>query len=83
MAETRQEAMRLTLKARECGTENMSTWRFRPFLDVLSAFLSFCGRLLVFYRDTALERVKRCIRQDTRHVAEKVKPNKSEKWKKL
>lgn len=63
MAETRQEAMRLTLKARECGTENMYAFRFRPFLDVLSAFLAFCSRLLVFYRDTALERVKRWMRK--------------------
>ena len=37
----------------------MSTWRFLLFLDVLSALIAFCGRLLVFYRDTALERVKR------------------------
>lgn len=65
MAETMQDAMRLTLKARECGTENMSTWRFLLFLDVLIAFLAFFGMLLVFYRDTALERVKRGVRNET------------------
>lgn len=41
----------------------MSTWRFLLFLDVLSTFIAFCGRLLVFYRDTALERVKRWMRK--------------------
>lgn len=41
----------------------MSTWRFLLFLDVLSAFLAFCCRLLGFYGDTALERVKRWMRK--------------------
>ena len=58
MAETMQDAMRLTLKARECCNENVSTWRFRLCSAVLGAFLAFFGRLLGFYRDTALERVK-------------------------
>ena len=48
MAETMQDAMRLTLKARECCNENVSTWRFRLFLAVLGAFLAFFGRLLGF-----------------------------------
>lgn len=43
----------------------MSTWRFLLFLDVLIAFLAFFGGLLVFYRDTALERVKRGVRNET------------------
>lgn len=63
MAETRQEAMRLTLKASQCGTEIESACILWLFSAVLGAFLAFCCRLLVFYRDTALERVKRWRRK--------------------
>lgn len=41
----------------------MSTWRFLLFLDVLIAFIAFCGRLLGFDIYTALERVKRWMRK--------------------
>ena len=54
MAETMQDAMRLTLKARECCNKNVSTWRFRLFSAVLGAFLAFCCRLLGFDGDNAL-----------------------------
>ena len=46
--------MRMTLKARECGTEIESACILWPFLAVLGAFLAFCGRLLGLDGDNAL-----------------------------